>query len=62
MSPSLLGERIALHFRGKNLTPSSCGQGYVLACIQREESLNSSPCGKGFVGRDSYAFRGEEKA
>ena len=31
-----------------------------LSPLKGEESLNPSPCGEGFVGRDSYAFRGED--
>ena len=43
-------ERIALHFREKRLTPS-------LPLAEKDLSH-----GEGFVKRDSYAFRGEEKA
>ena len=55
---ALLRKKKALiAFQGEeSLTPSPLR----IALYLGEESLNPSPCGEGFVGRDSYAFRGEE--
>ena len=59
-----LSARIVLHFGGRKLDSSPCGEEFAgkdSFALQGEESLTPSPCGEGFVGRDSCAFRGEEK-
>ena len=58
MTPSLCGEGKLCIFGEESLTPSPLR--IVLVLILGEDSLNPSPCGEGFVGRGSYAFRGEE--
>ena len=59
-----LSGRIVLHFGGRKLDSSPCGEEFAgkdSFALQGEESLTPSPCGEGFVGRDRCAFRGEEK-